>query len=88
MTREEYKTEIIKFLGEDGLNYLKEFYDKNKLILPWGMALYGSVGMQVRNYLRSHYPEIDEEFPDYADFEDFSYDLIQEIMKEYGVEKV
>lgn len=88
MTREEYKTEIIKFLGEDGLNYLKEFYDKDKLILPWGLILYGGVGMQVRNYLRSNHPEIDKEFPDYADFEDFSYDLIQEIMKEYGVEKV
>ena len=51
MNSELYKDEIIAFLGEDGLQYLKEYYDTDELVLPWGCVFYGKVGMQVRNYL-------------------------------------
>lgn len=82
MNSELYKGEIIEFLGEDGLRYLKEYYDKGQLALPWGSVLYGRVGLQVRNYLRNKHTEIDEEIKNYGNFEDWSWDVINEIMKE------
>ena len=83
MDREKYKLATIAFLGNEGIQYLKEYQEQDKLILAWGSVLYGAIGMQVRNYLRSQYPEIDAEFPNYGAFEDFSYNLIQEILKDY-----
>lgn len=82
MNNELYKDEINAFLGEDGIQYLKEYYDEDKLALPWGSVFYGRIGMQVRNYLRSKHPEIDEEMKDYSDFEDWSWNVINEIMEE------
>ena len=78
-----YKQEIIEFLGDEGLEYLEEYYKQDKLILPWGSVLYGSVGVQVRNHLRNKHPEIDKKMESYGDFEDWSWKVINEIMTDY-----
>lgn len=83
MDNRKYKQEVIEFLGNEGLEYLKEYYEQDKLILPWGSVLYGRVGMQVRNHLRNKFPKIDTEIESYGDFEDWSWELINEIMTEY-----
>jgi len=72
---------IKTFLGEEGINYLKEFKDKDMFYLAWGSALYGSVGMQVRNYLRDKHTELDKEFTDYGEFEDYSTEIMLKILK-------
>jgi hypothetical protein len=43
--------------------------------------LSGRLGMNVRNYMREHHPEIDEDFADnYGGFEDYSWELINKLL--------
>jgi len=73
--------DIKTFLGKDGIDYLQEFKDKGDFYLAWGSVLYGAAGMQVRNYLRNKHPELDSQFTNYSDFEDYSTELILKILK-------
>ena len=60
-----------------------EASNNGKLSLLWNAALYGRVGMFVRNYMREQHPEIDEDFPNYGDFEDYSWELIQKLVEKW-----
>lgn len=72
---------MLAFLGDEGMDYLRE-HDKNgKLVLAWGSVLYGNVGMQVRNYLHNTFPDILDDFKDYGEYEDFSWELIKEVIR-------
>ena len=74
------------FYGEDGettKEYVIEVSNKGKLSRLWNAALYGRLGMYVRNYMREEHPEIDEDFPNYGDFEDYSWELIQKLVEKW-----
>ena len=49
----------------------------------WSSCLYWRLGMYVRNYMREHHSEIDEDFPNYGDFEDYSWELIQKLVEKW-----
>lgn len=83
-----YISKIKEFLGKEGLQYLKEYYDNGKFDLAFSSMLYGRVGMQIRNYLREGFPEIDESYKNeygnelwYNHFEDDSYKITLYIIK-------
>lgn len=78
--KEQLIEDIKSFLEEDGLKYLQDAKDKDAFYIAWGSCLGGNVGMQVRNFLRSKYPDIDKEFKGTADFEDYSTELMLEIL--------
>lgn len=63
--------------------YVIEVSNNGKLSRLWNAALYGRLGMYVRNYMREKYPEIDEDFPNYGDFEDYSWELIQKLVEKW-----
>lgn len=77
---QQYKLAVIEYLGDTGLSYLRDANVNGNLLLAWGSFAYGRVGMYVRNHLRKKFPELDEKFPNYDDFEDFSFELIKNIL--------
>lgn len=87
MTQEEkYLQWMEEFFEEDGetcKEYVIEASNNGKLSLVWGVVLYGRLGMHVRNYMRFAHPEIDEDFPNYGDFEDYSWELIQKLVEKW-----
>ena len=88
MTQEEkYLQWMEEFFYKEDDGIIKECVieasNKGKLSLLWNGALYGRVGMYVRNYMRFTHPEIDEDFPNYGDFEDYSWELIQKLVEKW-----
>lgn len=57
----------------------------NTLSKLWNMAIYGRLGMHVRNYMRSEHPEIDQDFINYGDFEDYSWMLINLLIEKWSI---
>lgn len=62
---------------------LLDFNNEGKLSLVWNSALYGRLGMPVRNYMREYHPEIDDDFPNYCDFEDYSWELFNKLIEKW-----
>lgn len=58
-----------------------------ELSVIWSSCLYGRLGMIIRNYMREQHPEIDEEFPNYGDFEDYSWELILKLIIKWRFNK-
>lgn len=88
MTQEEKYLQWMEefFCEEDGetcKEYVIETSNNGKLSRLWNAALYGRLGMYVRNYMRFAHPEIDEDFPNYGDFEDYSWELIQKLVEKW-----
>ena len=88
MTQEEKYLQWMEkfFCGEDGKvckEYVIEASNDGKLSRLWNVVLYGRLGMYVRNYMRFAHPEIDKDFPNYGDFEDYSWELIQKLVKKW-----
>lgn len=77
---EEYFSEEV---GETWKEFLIETSNNGKLSLLWNAVLYGRLGMFVRNFMRFEHPEIDEDFPNYGDFEDYSWELIQKLVEKW-----
>lgn len=69
--------------GETIKEYVIETSNNGKLSLLWNAVPYGRLGMHVRNYMRVAHPEIDEDFPNYGDFEDYSWELIQKLVEKW-----
>ena len=69
--------------GETCKEHVIETSNNGKLSLLWNAVLYGRLGMHVRNYMRFAHPEIDEDFPNYGDFEDYSWELIQKLVEKW-----
>ena len=87
MTQEEKYLQWMEefFRGEDGETCKECLIEASngKLSLLWSAVLYGRLGMYVRNYMRFAHPEIDEDFPNYGDFEDYSWELIQKLIEKW-----
>ena len=88
MTQEEkYLQWMEEYFCDEGGEIIKELVIKEsnngKLSLLWGAVLYGRLGMFVRNYMREQHPEIDEDFPNYGDFENYSWELIQKLVEKW-----
>jgi len=63
------------------VSYLLESKSNDKLFLLWESVLHGRLGMRVRNYMREHHPEIDDDVNGYGEFEDYSWELIQKLLE-------
>lgn len=71
------------------ISFLIESKDNDKLFSVWNSMLEGRLGMRVRNYMREQHPEIDEDDRfknqdgtfDYGKVEDYSWELIQKLLK-------
>ena len=88
MTQEEKYLQWMEefFYEEDGETCKEcviEASNNGKLSLVWSVVLYGRLGMYVRNFMRFAHPEIDEDFPNYGDFEDYSWELIQKLVEKW-----
>lgn len=79
MKLDRYKDDVIEFLGEDNLEYLRGL-EYDDLVLVWGSYICGAVGAKVRNFLRDKHPEIDTQYKDYGELEDASWELIKKIL--------
>lgn len=87
INEEKYLQWMEEFFHKEDDGIIKECVietsNNGKLSLLWNAALYGRVGMYVRNYMRFAHPEIDEDFPNYGDFEDYSWELIQKLVEKW-----
>lgn len=71
---------IKEFLGEEGINFLKECKKNGKFYIGYNSFIYSGIGMQVRNYIREKFPEIDD-YMTYQEFEDYTTDIVIKIIK-------
>lgn len=73
------------FINNNKLKYaLIDASDNERLLMAmWSSIYYGKVGMKVRNYMRETHPEIDNDFPKYGDFEDYSWELINKLIEKW-----
>lgn len=71
--------------GHDWKASIIEFKKEGKLSSLWNSMLMGRLGMYVRNWMREQHPEIDQDFPNYADFEDYSWKIFQDLVNEWEV---
>ena len=88
MTQDEkYLQWMEEFFCDEGGELIKELVIKESndgtLSLLWNAVLYDRLGMFVRNDMRIAHPEIDEDFPNYGDFEDYSWELIQKLVEKW-----
>jgi len=61
-------------------DFLIESKNINTLFSVWNSMIEGRLGMHVRNHMREQHPEIDEDFTNYGDFEDYSWELINKLL--------
>lgn len=90
-------TKVEKYLGwmeeyfdDKGLNSkieMVQYHNGGNMIFAWNSMRYGRIGMQVRNYMRKAHPEIDIDFPNYGDFEDYSWELIMLLVQKWKQDK-
>ena len=72
--------------ADENIDIKKALVDCNEdgiLMLIWGSASYGRLGASVRNYMREYHPEIDDDFPNYCDFEDYSWELFNKLIEKW-----
>ena len=69
--------------GKEAKNILIKASEEGKLLLFWSCSLYGRFGMSIRNYMRLNHPEIDNEWPNYGNFEDYTWQLIQKLINKW-----
>jgi hypothetical protein len=72
--------------ADENIDIKKTLVDCNEdgiLMLIWGSASYGRLGASVRNYMREYHPEIDDDFPNYCDFEDYSWELFNKLIEKW-----
>ena len=72
---------IKEFLGEEGINFLKECKKNGKFYIGYYSFMYGGIGTQVRNYIRSKFPIIDE-LMTYQEYEDYTTDIVIKIIED------
>ena len=81
ISKETYLQWMEEYFNRDYNSELKDILitaSENKtLLIYWHSPMHGHIGMPVRNYMRENHPEIDDDFPNYGDFEDYSYELIK-----------
>lgn len=98
MDKNAYKELMKQYFSQEGEEALKDWKEyilqkkrEGKLGLLWGNFLLGRLGMQVRNWMRSQVKWIDGEIgklkDGYGKFEDLTWDVFDEIVKEWEIEK-
>lgn len=86
----EIKTKLYDWLGEEGRTSFKQYKEKYGTVWPiLKMGTYPEhfvpcsvwihEGRQIRNVVRDWYKELDTLFVNYGDYEDFIYELIEEM---------
>ena len=90
MSEQEYLDLMEFYFKKDGecefnewKSYILKVDEDDKLLLLFGSALFGRLGMQLRNYMRNTRPDIDKEFPEYDKFEDYSWELFLKIVDKW-----
>ena len=72
--------------ADENIDIKKALVDCNEdgiLMLIWGSASYGRLGASVRNYMREYHPEINDDFPNYCDFEDYSWEIFNKLIEKW-----
>lgn len=98
MDKNAYKELMKQYFSQEGEEVLKDWKEyilqkkrEGKLGLLWGSFLLGRLGMQVRNWMRSQAKWIDKEIgklkDGYEKFEDLTWDVFEEIVKEWEEER-
>lgn len=72
---------IKEFLGKEVIDFLKECKKMDRFYTGYNSYLCGGIGTQVRNYIRSKFPVIDE-LMTYQEFEDYSTELVIKIIED------
>ena len=76
------KANIRKFLGNEGIDFLKESKKNGRFYVAYNSFLYGGIGTQVRNYIRRKFPDIDN-IMSYQEYEDYTTNIVLDIIKNY-----
>lgn len=74
------KTNIKNFLGKEGIDFLKESKENGKFYVVYNSFLYGGIGTQIRNYIRTKFPDIDN-IMSYQEYEDYTTNIVLDIVK-------
>ena len=84
---EKIKLSLKEFIGEENLQWLRNEFTKDNLCLIYTSSG-GWCGVQMRNFIRTKYSEIDEYFKSidecdwYGKFEDWFHTIVEEVI--YG----
>ena len=84
---ENIKSSLKEFIGDEKLQWLRNKFTKDNLCLIY-TSQGGWCGVQMRNFIRSKYKEIDEYFKSivdgdwYCKFEDWFHHIVEEVV--YG----
>ena len=68
------------FLGKEGIDFLKESKENGRFYAVYNSFLYGGIGTQVRNYIRTKFPDIDN-IMSYQEYEDYTTNIVLDIIK-------
>lgn len=72
--------DIRNFLGKEGIDFLKESKKNDRFYGAYNSFLYGGIGTQVRNYIRTKFPDIDN-IMSYQEYEDYTTNIVLDIIK-------
>jgi len=72
---------IRKFLGKEGIDFLKECKKNDRFYSGYNSWLGGGIGTQVRNHIREKFPVIDE-FMTYQEYEDYTTEIVIKIIED------
>ncbi len=71
---------IRNFLGKEGIDFLKESKQNGRFYAAYDSFLYGGIGAQIRNYIRTKVPDIDN-IMSYQEYEDYNTNIVLYIIK-------
>jgi hypothetical protein len=80
---EEYFNSPTADENNDIKKVLVDYNEIGILSLIWGSASNCKLGASVRNYMREYHPEIDDDFPNYCDFEDYSWEIFNKLIEKW-----
>lgn len=73
------KINIRNFLGKEGIDFLKESKENDRFYVAYNSFLYGGIGTQIRNYIRTKFPDIDN-IMSYQEYEDYTTNIVLSII--------
>lgn len=87
INEKEIQEKILHFIGDEGYEFFKNLKDEHGRIwcvtsdegFPY--STWSNEGRQIRNYIIDEYPNIVEELGGYAKYEDWFYELTENMFK-------
>ena len=70
---------IRNFLGKEVIDFLKESKENGKFYAAYNSFRYGGIGPQIRNYIRTKFPDIDN-IMSYQEYEDYTTNIVLNII--------